>query len=65
MRQVQTVGLALSIYSMVKNFIGGKKKKEEAKASAPVLEEETLNDGPKASLEYTDQVMTMMSVGVV
>ena len=54
--QVQTVGLVLSIYSMVKNFIGGKKKKDEAKANAPVLEAETLNDGPKASLEYTDQV---------
>ena len=52
---MQTVGLVLSIYSMVKNFIGGKKKKDEAKANAPVLEAETLNDGPKASLEYTDQ----------
>jgi hypothetical protein len=53
---VQTLGLVISIYSMVKNFIGGKKKKEAAHATRAPTEAETANDGPKASLEYVDQV---------
>ena len=53
---VQSVGLAISIASMLRNFLtrsGGQKKKE---AEAAALPEETVNDGPKASLEFKDQV---------
>eukprot|EP00614_Pseudopedinella_elastica_P000330 CAMPEP_0172605538 /NCGR_PEP_ID=MMETSP1068-20121228/25784_1 /TAXON_ID=35684 /ORGANISM="Pseudopedinella elastica, Strain CCMP716" /LENGTH=486 /DNA_ID=CAMNT_0013407977 /DNA_START=86 /DNA_END=1546 /DNA_ORIENTATION=+ len=46
---VQSAGLAISIWAMVKNFMTKKSKKKEA------LPEATVNDGPKASLDLRDQ----------
>mmetsp|Transcript_30415 Transcript_30415/g.61914 ORF Transcript_30415/g.61914 Transcript_30415/m.61914 type:complete len:460 (+) Transcript_30415:58-1437(+) len=56
---VQWAGLVISIFAMVRNFItrkgsGGGAKSDAEKGAAAV--EASVNDGPKQSLELTDQV---------
>lgn len=53
---IQTIGLLISIFSMVKNFITRSSNKKE-----PEKLESTVNDGPKPSLEFKDQITSPVS----